>query len=326
MQMRTEALSCRIAEVSYGFRAWSGATDTDAMQALARRCWPDGLHPGGIGWAQATRQLAQEIVLVDDSDGELLGWAGVTQPGFLVMQVESGRTELRRQLIEWLLVTALGPKLSIDVFDDETLHDLVRVGFEPTSPPFGYYRMGHLGLRAATDQVTAAAPTGYVIRSTRPGEADDRVAVHRSAWRPADLPFHPDYRPEMDESWSSSFTIDDYRRVQSTCLYSPDFDLVVVAPDGTLAGCCIGWFDPSMGWAEIEPVGVVPDHRRRGLAVALCAEVARRVSRSGGQHLFINTGASEMYPAPYDAYRKAGFTPFIRATTLTRDSGRISGG
>lgn len=122
----------------------------------------------------------------------------------------------------------------------------------------------------------------------------------------------------MDEAWSSSFTLETYRNVQSTNLYDIGLDLVAVAPDGTLAGCCIGWFDPATGWAEIEPLGVVPGHRRRGLAVAMCAEIARRVSLSEGQHVFINTGASDTYPAPCQAYTKAGFVPFIRSATLNR--------
>lgn len=234
------------------------------------------------------------------------------------MQVAPGRPEVRADLIEWLLRTADGPTLSVDVYDDETLQDFIRAGFERTDPPFGDYRMGEPGLRAAVDGVLAMAPDCYTIRSVRADEADERVAVHRAAWRPADLPFHPDHRPDMDESGSSSFTLDTYRRVQQTALYDLDFDLVAVAPDESLAGCCIGWFDPATGWAEIEPLGVVPAHRRRGLALALCAEVALRVSRFGGQHVFINTGPSDMYPAPYQAYKKAGFTPFVRSTTLTR--------
>lgn len=142
--------------------------------------------------------------------------------------------------------------------------------------------------------------------------------MHRAAWRPADLPFNPEQRPNLDESWSSSFTSTSYRRVQNTELYDSALDLVAVAPDETLAGCCIGWFDAVNGWAEIEPVGVVPAHRRRGLALAMCADLARRVSGAGGEHMFVNTGESEFYPAPYRAYRKAGFSPFARSVTLTR--------
>ena len=93
----------------------------------------------------------------------------------------------------------------------------------------------------------------------------------------------------MDPEWTSSYYLENYRRVQQTWLYESDLDLVAVAPDGSLAVCCIGWFDTTTRWAEIEPLGVVPDHRGRGLASALCAAMARRVARAGGQHLYINT-------------------------------------
>jgi GNAT superfamily N-acetyltransferase len=288
------------------------------MQRLASRCWPQGLHPGGLGWAQATNQLADTIVLLDGKEGDLVGWAGVSQPGYLSLQVAPAQPEVRADLMQWLFSTADGPAFSVDVYDIDTLHDFSHAGFERAAAPSGFYRMGEPGLRAATDGVLAAMPDGYTIRSVGPGEDDERVAVHRAAWRPVELPFHPDHRPDLDESWSSSFTVDAYHQVQRTALYDADLDLVAIAPDGDLAGCCIGWFDASTGWAEIEPLGVVSAHRRRGLAVALCAEVAQRVARYGGRHVFINTGPSESYPAPYRAYRKAGFTPFVRSTTLTR--------
>lgn len=67
-------------------------------------------------------------------------------------------------------------------------------------------------------------------------------------------------------------------------LYDPALDLVAVADadrDGRFAACCIAWFDPATGVCEIEPLGVAPKHRRRGLAVALCLEVANLVADAG---------------------------------------------
>lgn len=298
-------------------RPWSDAADVAAMQALASRCWPAGLHPGGLGWSVATDQLAAEIVVVDGPGGQVLGWAGLTQPGSLALHVDPGSPETCGALTGWLLDAAEGPELTVEAFDADTVDALTNVGFRPVAPPFGYYRMGQTGLRADVGHLSAMPPAGFSIRPVRPDESDARVAVHRSAWRPADLPFHPDHRPHLDDSWTSSFTAEHYRRVQATKLYDIGLDLVVVAPDGSLAACCIAWLDPATGWAEIEPLGVVPAHRRQGLAIALCAEVARRVTQRGGHTVFINTGPSELYPAPYQAYRKAGFRPLVRTTTLS---------
>jgi GNAT superfamily N-acetyltransferase len=57
-------------------------------------------------------------------------------------------------------------------------------------------------------------------------------------------------------------------------LYQPGLDLVAVAPDGTLAGFCVGWHEPSRGIAQVEPAGVHPRYQRRGLARALLTEMA----------------------------------------------------
>jgi GNAT superfamily N-acetyltransferase len=288
------------------------------MQELASTCWPRGPHPGGLGWEQAIGQLADTIVLLESDSGGISGWAGLSQPGYLSLQVAPTQPAARAQLVEWLLATADGPELSVVVYDPDMVAEFTRAGFEQTPPSAGFYGMGTPGLQAHVDDVIGATSAGYTVRSVRRGEADERVAVHRASWRPADLPFHPDHRPHLDESWSSSFTADAYREVQATAFYDSDLDVVAVAPNGEFAGCCIGWFDPATGWAEIEPLGVVPGHRRHGLAIALCAAVARKVARAGGHHVLINTGPSTIYPAPYRAYQKAGFTPFERSTALTR--------
>lgn len=267
----------------------------------------------------ATGQLGTQIGVVegpDNADGDLVGWASVEQPDSLMLQAAPGRLDVADALLRWLLRTAEGPVLTVEVFDGRARDLFTQAGFEPADPPLGFYGMRELGLRAPVAGVSGPVSAGYVMRRVRSDEAGARVAVHRAAWRPVDLPFHPDHRPDLDESWSSSFSLDAYHRVRDTRLYDREFDLVVQAPDGSLAACCIGWFDPHTGWTEIEPLGVVLAHRRRGLAAALCAEVAARTARAGGSHVFINTGPSQRYPAPYRAYRKAGFTPYLRAETL----------
>lgn len=208
-------------------RAWSGPGDTAGMQRLASRCWPRGLHPGGLGWSVATGQVGDQVVVVDGSGGEVDGWAAVGQPGALVLHADPDRPDVAHALLRWLLGTARGPVLSVDVFDDQARDLFTRAGFEPATPPFGFYRMSEPGLSASTDAVTGTVPAGYAIRSIRPDETQARVAVHRAAWKPVDLPFDLEHRPDLDELWSSSFSLDQYHRVQDTLLYDPAFDLVV---------------------------------------------------------------------------------------------------
>ncbi|MFP5320259.1 MAG: GNAT family N-acetyltransferase, partial [Acidimicrobiia bacterium] len=104
---------------------------------------------------------------------------------------------------------------------------------------------------------------GYEVRPVRVDETAARVEVHRAAWRPSSIPytdgrqFHPDAE--------STFTAAAYEAVRGAWLYDRQLDLVAVSSDeGELAACCIAWFDPSTGVCEIEPLGVVPEHRRHG--------------------------------------------------------------
>ena len=67
--------------------------------------------------------------------------------------------------------------------------------------------------------------------------------------------------------------------------------------------------------AEIEPLGIVPDHRRRGLAGALCHGAAERVAARGGRQVYINGAPGTDYPAPAAAYLAAGFRTVRQGTS-----------
>lgn len=162
-------------------------------------------------------------------------------------------------------------------------------------------------------------PEGYRIRCMRIGEEAARVGVHRRAWRPASLP----WPPEVDVSGispaaTSRFTAEHFQLLRRTWLYRQDLDLVVEAPDGALAGCCTVWWDPKVGCAEVEPLGVVPRYRRKGLGSALCLEAARQVWAKGGIQMFVNVGPRPDYPAPAATYLHAGFDVVRRGTYFAR--------
>ncbi|MET3801843.1 GNAT superfamily N-acetyltransferase [Clavibacter michiganensis] len=104
--------------------------------------------------------------------------------------------------------------------------------------------------------------------------------------------------------------------MRTAAVYRRDLDLVVEAPDGSLAGTCTAWLDPASGWAELEPLGIVPAHRRRGLAQTLALDVCRRVGELGGHDVLIDASPLPYYRAPWDAYVAAGFTPMERGTRM----------
>jgi ribosomal protein S18 acetylase RimI-like enzyme len=288
----------------------SAPRDVAAVQELASRLWPKGWHPGGLGWALARGELAEEVVLFEHA-GLPVAWAGRSGahgPGELLAQVDPTHPRVADTVVEWLVDTPGASRLTIEVYDGDVMLERALLGR-------GFTRsdVTIVGMLRGVEAGDARLPDGYTLRRVRDDEREARVAVHRAAWKPASLPWKD--RRAVDRDAESSFTRERYRAVRDTWLYDPDLDLVAQAADGSLAGCCIAWFDPAIGVAEIEPLGVVPEHRRNGLAVAMCLAVVERVRARGGHEIFINTGPREEYPAPSAAYAKAGFTPRRRGSS-----------
>ncbi|HVA93133.1 MAG TPA: GNAT family N-acetyltransferase [Chloroflexota bacterium] len=89
--------------------------------------------------------------------------------------------------------------------------------------------------------------------------------------------------------------------------YRSDLDLVVVAPDGRLAGFCIGWLGLERRAAQIEPIGIDPDFQGRGLSRTLLLEMLHRFKALGAEHAQVETDTSRL-PALH-AYEAVGFRP-----------------
>jgi predicted N-acetyltransferase YhbS len=119
-------------------------------------------------------------------------------------------------------------------------------------------------------------PEGYSLQSMADKNDLDR---RRKAFG---LGFnHPDPR-----DWPSLLS---YQELQKAPDYRRDMDLYVVAPDGEFASFCIAWWDERNRMAMLEPVGTVPEHRRRGLARAVVLEAIRRVAALGAREVFVGS-------------------------------------
>jgi ribosomal protein S18 acetylase RimI-like enzyme len=81
--------------------------------------------------------------------------------------------------------------------------------------------------------------------------------------------------------------------------YRADLDHVVVAPNGSFAAFCLCWLDEQNAVGELEPVGTHPDHRRRGLATAVCSYALARLRDAGARTALVYSkhgyGATALY-------------------------------
>jgi hypothetical protein len=286
-----------------------GGAVRDIARALP--AWfPASTHPGGFAWEAATGQLPARIAVVRDDAGPVIGWAA-SSPDDARVECAPGDEATTDLLAAWLLDAAGGTSMSVAVHrgQDRLRGILADRDFVDEAIPLA-------GLRHAARDAGARVPAGYRIRPVADGEDQAKVDAHRRAWKPVHLPFTDGSGDGIDPDAESRFDADAYAAMRLAPVYRPDLDLVIEAPDGSLAGTCTAWLDPTTGWAELEPLGIVPEHRRRGLAGILALDVCRRVAELRGREMFINASPLPYYRAPWDAYVAVGFAPMDRGTRM----------
>ncbi|MDQ2737530.1 MAG: GNAT family N-acetyltransferase [Actinomycetota bacterium] len=297
---------------------WQTADDTAAVQEFVAGSWPAADHPGGKGWEWAIRQLPTEAVIVR-GDHAVAGWAGVSD-GHLTIQAPRDEPAARA-LLDWALEHSAGLDLDIAILDGDTaLNPLLdEAGFAPPGDERLSGMFHPAGLQPSV-LPPLVLPPAYLIRPVRPGEERERIEVHRRAWKPVDLPWPGDDATLVDPVAESSFLAEHFDRLKRTTLYSTARDLVVEAPDGSLAACCTMWWHPALKTSQIEPLGVVPEHRRKGLATAMCRHVEAATAALGGTEVFIDTWHLDDYPAAAATYLRAGYERRERGVIRRRAS------
>ncbi len=80
-----------------------------------------------------------------------------------------------------------------------------------------------------------------------------------------------------------------YQELQRAPDYRRELDLYITAPDGEFASFCIAWWDERNRIAMLEPVGTVPEHRRKGLARAVVLEAIHRVAALGVEQVSVGS-------------------------------------
>jgi len=300
---------------------YQGQADTERMRDLLvsmraggnHSCW----HVGDLVWRlflQSLRHdLGQTFRLWDDADGSLAGFAVWTparyRAGAILFELQVHPRlrgcGLEEEMLDWVETqcpqTQAACRLVTDVgvYEDDQgqTATLERRGFRRTDDK------GVLFFYPLDESVPEPSlPGGLMVRPVAgEQEAAARAAAHRDAFD------------------STRVTDEAYLRLMRTPGYDRDLDMVIVAPDGTIAVFSLGWLDPVNQVGEFEPVGTRPAFRRQGLGRAAVLAGLQRMQARGAESVVVGpVDASE--EAAMRLYQSAGFRPIYRTYGYTRET------
>jgi mycothiol synthase len=277
----------RASSAPWTSRPWLDPSDLVRLQAALSTSWrlarpAVNATAGDLAWWQVLGDPLEswrERIRIWERRGEVIAYAWFTAPDELEwhQRADVSRPDRERLMAEaaaWAQDAAVASaersgspaptRLTTWAIDlDEAAAEILRTqGWTPSPAPgftFWYRR-----LDGGEPLAAPAVPPGYRIRHVRwPDDLGARVDVHRAAFAP------------------SRMTTEKYARVRQHALYAPERDIVVEAPDGSLAAFALGWYDADGGVGLLEPVGAHPDHRRLGLARAACLAAVAAVRDAG---------------------------------------------
>lgn len=227
-------------------------------------------------------------------DGQPIAWAYVDEYNNLSWELDDQYVEMiGTKIVEWgefcvrrKLANGDTATLDTNCREDytERISFLDRHGFEPTQ-----------GFNVSmTRQLTEPIPEpqllqGFVIRPIAGiHEAESVAAMHRVA-------FGTDY-----------MTTENRLVIMKTSGYDPSLDLVVVAPDGTIAGNCICSMNSTENRGNTDPISIHPRFQRMGLARALLLTGLRLIKERGMKSAHLGTSGDNL--AMQKTAEAVGFT------------------
>ena len=260
------------------------------MQALVAELWrQEGPkvenHVGDVAWQrfQHSGREGEWRIRLWEENGEPVAWAWVKRPASLQHEIHPRHRggALHAELLDWFEAEVEEDELRTSSLstDTERLEALRSRDYEvdPDARAFVYHA-------CELDEVAEPeVPDGYRLRTVEPDDVGRRVELHRIVWAP------------------SRVTVESFTNVQAAWPYRADLDCVAEAPDGALAAYCLAWLDPENRVGELEPVGTHPDHRRRGLASAVCRFAHHRLWEEGAEMAIVYSLAGSDATALYES-------------------------
>jgi len=175
---------------------------------------------------------------------------------------------------------------------------------------------------------------GYISQDDVGEDSWSRVLLRRTGPVPAPAPLEPGFavRPLAGAAEAAAYvelqravfetknmTVEWRVRTLDAAHHVAEADLVVVAPDGRLAGFCIGWLlSGAHPIGQVEPLGVLWDYRELGLGAALLGDCLRRLVARGATTQLVET---DTYRTPaLGLYESVGFEPIRDVLVYRKDN------
>jgi mycothiol synthase len=285
------------------FRRYRSLSDLAAMESIISGAWLSDARPmvpmtvGDLEWWMCQggpgADWATRIQIWSEGD-QTIAWGWFNPPGSVEVFVAPGLPAdhdlaIRDEILEWAVERVRAedtPAEGIQIWAADGSRDegfLLDRGFVATEEALTQF------FRDFEDELAPPlVPPGYRVRTVDgPDEIGARVEVHRAAFAP------------------SKMTEEKYELLIGLPHYSFDQDVVVSAPDGSLAAFTMCWLDPAGAVGEFEPVGTHPDHRGLGLAKAANLFGLRLLQALGAQATVVFSDCSNV--ASQALYRSVGF-------------------
>jgi ribosomal protein S18 acetylase RimI-like enzyme len=286
-------------------RPYAVRDDLRQMESIVSAAWAGPGRPfvhctiGDLEWwfASGGPDAAwSDRIRIWSIGGAIAGWGWIAAPASLDWFVRDGLPDdqeqaVRREILAWHAETATAAHPP----PDGLLPDLWAADGWPESAALS--GLGWTATEVVLTQYLQAldigldpprVPDGYVLRSLRgPEDIAARVEVHRAAFAP------------------SRMTVEKYAILVDQDHYRFDRDIVLEAADGTFAAFAMCWIDPHGSIGEFEPVGVHPDHQRRGLGRVIMRHGLRLMRSAGLRDALVFSLRTNV--ASEALYRSAGF-------------------
>jgi GNAT superfamily N-acetyltransferase len=263
---------------------------TRRMQTLVAELWrQEGPkvenHVGDVAWQrfQHTGREGEWRIRLWEENGEPVAWAWVKRLASLQHEIHPRHRggALHAELLDWFEAEVEEDELRTSSLstDTERLEALRNRGYkvDPDARAFVYHAC------ELDEVVKPEVPDGYRLRTVEPDDVGRRVELHRVVWAP------------------SRVTVESFANVQAAWPYRADLDCVAEAPGGSFAAYCLAWLDPENRVGELEPVGTHPDHRRLGLASAVCGFAHQRLRQEGAELAIVYSLAGSDATALYES-------------------------